>query len=129
MNKFTTPLIRRQYQISLYYQYNQNLPKNLSYKHEEVFLSIIRPSNQNKVIHFPNHLIMERSYNKVLFYFKNMNEEDRFCTMIGKIPTEIFLPNGAVLSVTYTDKVSTKDKNKYIYSYDKVTFTLYIRTR
>src|SRR5690625_7930210 len=102
MNKFTTPLIRRQYQISLYYQYNQNLPKNLSYKHEEVFLSIIRPSNQNKVIHFPNHLIMERSYNKVLFYFKNMNEEDRFCTMIGKIPTEIFLPNGAILSVTYT---------------------------
>src|SRR5690625_1423591 len=130
VNKFPAPLQRRLYRLTLDYLYNGNLPKNLSYKHEEVFLSIIRPSNQNKVIHFPNHLIMERSYNKVLFYFKNMNEEDTlFCTMIGKIPTEILLLNGAVLSVTYTDQVSTKDKHTYICSSDQVTFPLYIRTR
>lgn len=128
--KLPVSLQRRLFRLTLDYLYHKKLPKNLSHKHEEAFLSIIQPNSQNKLVHLPNRLVMERSYSTILFYFYNQNEERTyFYKEIETIPTDIFLPNGALLSVTYTDLQSVDDIYSFIYPAEQVNFPLYVRTR
>ena len=130
LKQFPIPLQRRVYRLTLDYLY-EKLPKQLTYSHEQIFLAIISEPT-NKIIHFPQKLLMERSYDDLHFYFTEQEVSDRYFQQeITGIPDNIVLPNGAVLTISYIEDVSEiiEDKYTYICSLDELSFPLRIRKR
>src|SRR5690606_7133001 len=67
-------LQRRVYRLTLDYLYDE-LPNQLTYMHEQIFLSLMKEPT-NKVVHFPQKLLIERSYETLLFYFTEHEVSD-----------------------------------------------------
>lgn len=130
-NQYPVALQRRAYHLTLCYLYDI-LPEQLTYTHEQIFLSLVH-KNSNRRLDFPKDLIVERSYDHVLFYFKSSQQEDEtFHKIIEYIPTSIALSDGAILSISYIDEpIAEKEENNYTYicALNQLTLPLHIRTR
>lgn len=120
-------LQRRIFRLTLDYLYDSKMPQ-LSYSHEQIFLSLLKPNIENKVLHFPNNLVIETSYGKIHFYF-NKEDEQPFLEVVEHIPATILLPDGNVMEVFYTNQSESKSDNELIFPTSQIDFPLYIRTR
>lgn len=127
-NEYPISLQRRIYRLILDYLYDE-LPKNLSYVHEESFLTLVQGDKSNVRIDFPKRLKVEKSYNELAFYFESEQKQSNFHKVIDH-STIVNLPDGATLSFSYTDE-QIYDENEYIYScsVNDLAFPLHIRTR
>ncbi len=121
------PLQRRIYRLTLDYLYETDIPQ-LTYAHEQSFLELLREDVANKMLHFPNDLIIETSYRTIHFYFKKEKDEP-FFTSVENIPATIPLPDGGVMDITYTDRDESKLNNEYICALSQIDLPLTIRTR
>lgn len=129
---YPLPLQRRAFRLTLDYLYADGMPDQLTHMHESIFLSLINEEENNKVVHFPKQLFIERSYGNLFFYFKEENSTSKeFYREISEIPARISLPNGAIVSITYVDKFLENNHDKYTYVCleEQLTFPIHIRTR
>lgn len=128
-NTYSPSLQRRIYQLILDYLYSGDLPKNLSYVHEETFLNLLEEKKSNTQLNFPNKLQLEKSYDKILLYFTSEKEQPHFHKII-EIPSTIQLPNNAMLTFKQIDH-QIDDENEYTYvcPINSLSFPLQIRTR
>lgn len=124
---YPVPLQRRIYRLTLDYLYETKIPQ-LSYSHEQIFLSLLKQNTENKVLHFPNDLIVETSYGKILFYFKKETNLP-FAISVPHIPATIPLPDGSVMEISYTKERESKREHEYICPASQLEFPLQIRTR
>lgn len=128
LRTYAIPLQRRIYRLILDYLY-ESLPPQLSYAHEEIFLSLIKEETNNKRLHFPAQLMVEVVYDHIAFYFEKEKAQP-FTISVEKIPATIPLPNGHRLEITYTKDIARKEApNEYICALSQVRLPLYIRTR
>lgn len=126
-------LQRRVYRLVLDYLYDE-LPGNLSYTHEHIFLTLMKEKSNNQVVHFPKQLFIERSYGNILFYFhEDQPKNETFHHLITDIPTNISLSNGAALSVKSVDEKEAYERESDPYTYvcpvNHISFPIHIRTR
>lgn len=133
LNKYPVPLQRRVYRLTLDYLYEE-LPDNLSHKQERIFLSLLEDQTRNQVVHFPNELVIERSYDKIYIYFQMKQPENKqFHRIIDDFPEQITLPNGDLLSVTVVTRKEIIDREEdahlFICSKDDLSYPLHLRTR
>lgn len=129
---YPLPLQRRAFRLTLDYLYADKTPNQLTHMHESIFLSLINEEKNNMAVHFPKQLCIERSYDNLLFYFKEENSTSKeFDQEINEIPARISLPNGAILSITYVDKMVKNNLDTYTYVCleDQLKFPIHIRTR
>lgn len=125
---YSVSLQRRCYHLVLEYLYD-NLPENITYVHEDIFFNLLRDSQSNIQVDFPHNLIVERSYDHMLFSFKTpLGDEVDFKEVI-RIPGEVRLPNGAKIKASFTDLVHDKGKHSLVCDIDKRLLPLHIRTR
>jgi tRNA(Ile)-lysidine synthase len=122
-------LQRRVYHLILNYLYYNDLPKDLSYVHEEQLLSLLAKNKRNVQIDFPRHLKVEKAYNKLIFYFRQNEGLDPDFHEIIPIPGEVLLPDGGKISATYTSDISLQNEHTYICLENQVELPLSVRTR
>lgn len=125
-------LQRRLFRLTLNYLYEKEVPENVSYTHEEIFLSLVNDSTSNKQIDFPNELIIEKSYEKIHCYFKKAQKiAHRYEQIITELDDKVELPNGDVLSISQVQAITSEKDDKYtfIYPVAEVMFPLQIRHR
>ncbi|MGF7015780.1 tRNA lysidine(34) synthetase TilS [Ornithinibacillus bavariensis] len=120
-------LQRRAFHLILNYLYD-DLPKDLSYVHEDHFFSLIRNDKSNAQIDFPRHLKVEKTYNKLIFSFRQDEIASEFESVIT-IPGETQLPNGAKIIASFKSEIPFQDENTYVCLKDKVELPLQVRTR
>lgn len=122
-------LQRRVYHLILKYLYHNDLPKDITYVHEEQLLSLLAKDKSNVQIDFPRHLKVKKAYNKLIFYFQE--EENNFPNFheVLKVPGEVLLPNGNKMIATYQDEVKSINENTYICLESEIKLPLHIRTR
>lgn len=128
ISEYARPLQRRIYRLILDYLYEQ-LPPQLSYSHEEIFLSLLYGEAENKQLHFPEQLIVEVVYGYIECYFKT--EKDKaFIEEVYEVPAKVTLPDGKILEITYEQSNDKKNENdEYVCLASQVVFPLQIRTR
>lgn len=131
INEFKTypiSLQRRMYQLILDYLYKE-IPKDLSYIHENIFLSLLKEKKGNVCLDFPKNLQIEKAYDVIVLNFDKKKEQSYFHKIID-FPTELRLPNGATLALSLVDKpIYTDDKYTYSCSVSDIVLPLHIRTR
>lgn len=122
---FPNALQRRFYHLILNYLYDE-LPKDLSYTHEEQFFALLLSKKANTGVDFPLHLKVEKSYQKVYFRFHVHESQSIHETL--HIPGEIRLPDGSIISAEWTD-MPTWTEDTYVCGIDQIALPLHIRTR
>src|SRR5690625_5398577 len=65
---YSLSLQRRGFHLVLYYLYNE-LPRQLTYVHEELFFKLLHDDQGNAQLDFPDHLKVEKSYGELSFSF------------------------------------------------------------
>lgn len=131
LRAYATPLQRRIYRLTLDYLYDE-LPSQLSYSHENIFLALLKGNPTNKSLDFPRRLVIEVGYGLIRFYFKKEKDckEQAFKEQVHSIPTIVPLPSGHTLEVAYTNSPKSDEMpNEYICDLSQVTFPLQVRTR
>lgn len=133
LNEHTVSLQRRIFRLTLDYLYCE-LPKQLTYMHENIFLELLQDGVHNKVLHFPRHLRIEKSYNEIHLSFqkpKNKQDQADFLMKITTVPAEIALPDGGIFTVSYAEQadLAIPDKQRCILSVEQVRLPLVIRNR
>lgn len=124
---YSTALQRRAYHLILNYLYD-DLPKNLSYLHEENFFNILG-GNGTIEIDFPHELKVQKSYQKITLFFREKASQDTsFHYEIG-IPGKISLPNASTLKVTYIENREKESEEELMIPVEHVVLPLHIRTR
>lgn len=129
---YAVSLQRRVLRLTLDYLYHRIIPENVSYIHEEIFLELITDEVPNKVIHFPQGLLIEKSYDDIYFSFtQTINNHKDFHDVIRKVPSEVVLPHGGVLSVKEVNELPEDNEQLDVFTYPKALlhFPLYIRNR
>lgn len=121
-------LQRSTFHLILNYLYD-DLPKDLSYVHEDQFFSLMASQKSNLQIDFPRHLKVEKAYNKLIFYFYHEDLTALKFHQVVSIPGEVALPNGDKLIATYAENVSEQNENTYICLRDTIALPLHIRFR
>ncbi|RDW15319.1 tRNA lysidine(34) synthetase TilS [Oceanobacillus arenosus] len=121
-------LQRRCFHLILSYLYKE-LPKDLSYVHDEYFFTLFNHNKGNTRIDFPSNLKLEKSYDRVTFYFADSNSHDPSYDETLMIPGEVELSDGSTVHADFADKVDTSDPFLYICNIDQVAGPLHIRTR
>lgn len=121
-------LQRRAFHLILNYLYLQ-IPKDLSYTHEEYFFSLLHTEKSNIRIDFPSQLKLEKSYDTLLFYFSHTIPQDRSFHQTLEIPGIISLPNGAFVRTEMVEAYANTDEHTYICSAGQIKLPLHIRTR
>lgn len=132
LKKQPVSLQRRLFRLTLNYLYEKVVPDKVSYTHEEIFLRLIGGQFTNQSIDFPNGLIIEKSYEKIHFYFKQSKiNTEMYEQTITSLPLEIVLPNGDIVHVQRTSitNIQKTDAYTFVYPEDKITWPLYIRNR
>src|SRR5699024_8332268 len=109
-------LQRKVYQLILSYLYDGVLPEKLSYKHEEMFLTLIR-KYENRLIHFPRGMIAERVYDKIYDYFHMRKEKEFETQLLSHKKTTLYLKNSTIRKCTIirTEEVADKRHDPYTY--------------
>lgn len=125
---YPNSLQRRAYHLILNYLYDR-IPDHLTYVHEEIFFDMLRTDQSNMEVDFPLQLKAEKVYETINFYFTNKNTsifpfESKLTT-----PGRQILPNGQLLSITYTNTFYKGDENTYLCSSQAITLPLTVRTR
>lgn len=121
-------LQRRAYHLILNYLYYE-LPKNLSYVHEEQFFTLLKGMNGNVKIDFPSGLKLKRTYRKMTFCFSSEQTQNFCYYKTVEVAGEIKLPNGITVTAEYTDTPNMHSEANYICKKDSVVLPLHIRTR
>jgi tRNA(Ile)-lysidine synthase len=122
-------LQRRVYHLILNYLYHNDLPKDLSYVHEEQLLSLLAKDKRNVQIDFPRHLKVEKAYNKLIFYFQEAEKELPDFHEILNVPGEVVLPNGHKIKASYQHEINSQNENTYLFLESEIVLPLHIRTR
>ncbi|GGN63433.1 MULTISPECIES: tRNA lysidine(34) synthetase TilS [Oceanobacillus] len=126
--KYSQSLQRRAFHLILNYLY-EILPNQLSYEHEEQFLTLIKSRTGNATLDFPHGLKLNRAYDRLTLYFEANNPGQQSFNLTLTIPGKTYLPNGSVLTATYT---ATRDRAHPFSLYiptKEVTLPLHVRTR
>lgn len=121
-------LQRRAFHLILNYLYHEDLPKDLSYVHEEQFFMLMNKEKGNVQIDFPRHLKVEKAYNKLIFYFQEKEENEPFHEVLA-VPGKVLLPNGDTIRATYTNEVPIQNEHTYICLESQVVLPFHIRNR
>ncbi|WP_106495590.1 tRNA lysidine(34) synthetase TilS [Lentibacillus sp. Marseille-P4043] len=119
-------LQRRFYHLILNYLYDE-LPKDLSYVHEEQFFVLLTSKKANVHINFPHQLKVEKAYQQLSFYFDESQTLKVNETLL--IPGEIILPDGAKVVANFTDNPGVTDENTYVCRKEDIALPLHIRMR
>ncbi len=135
INHFTkhpVSLQKRVFRLTLNYLYKQNIPDKISYTHEQIFLQLLEDSTSNKLLHFPQQLHVEKSYNNVYLFFKQAKKTtEAFHVVIEDIPTQVSLPDQSVIKVERVYDISTYRQTAHCFIYPEaaLSFPLHIRHR
>lgn len=122
-------LQRRFFHLILNYLYDGILPTSLSYTHESIFFELLNKQQGTVNVHFPRHLIIERSYGTVSFYFQDHKTDTPLKRAIA-IPGETIFSDGTILRTRYVSSFEkNQDKYTYVCPTDSVHLPLYVRTR
>ncbi|SDQ04186.1 tRNA lysidine(34) synthetase TilS [Virgibacillus salinus] len=121
-------LQRRAFHLILNYLYKE-LPKNLSYVHEEQFFALLESDSGNVQIDFPDSLKLRKIYQKAVFCFSNDQSHPVSYHKIVDIPGEVKLPNGITVTANYTGCPDSNSDTEYICNKASVALPLHIRTR
>ncbi|MFZ3579246.1 tRNA lysidine(34) synthetase TilS [Virgibacillus sp. DJP39] len=125
---YHTALQRRVYHLILKHLYDE-LPKNLSYMHEEQFLSLINNQKANGRLDFPHDLKVIKSYRTLTICFeKNLSESTPYHEVLI-IPGQVLLPNGTIIQAQFTEEQYKESKDYYLCNKNQVALPLHIRTR
>jgi len=123
-------LQRRAFHLILNYLYDE-MPKNLSYIHDEHFFALLKYDKGNAQIDFPFNLKLEKSYGRLHFYFshqsKATNDSSYFKPL--DIPGKIILPDGSTVSATFVDHPYDDDFHVFTCSVEQIALPLHIRNR
>lgn len=125
--QYALPLQRRCFRLTLDYLYKK-LPDNLSHIHETLFLQLQEDTTSNQVLHFPQGLFIEKTYDQIHFYFKQKTHE-AFEIKVEKVPTTITLPNGHMLAIEQVATKEASERYTYTVPVSKVQLPFHIRTR
>lgn len=125
---YVKPLQRRAFHLVLNYLYSHNVPKDISYIHEEDFFSLIESSKGTKTLHFPQNLHIERSYEVVSFYFQEEKEDNKLLHTIA-LPSELEIGRNFTVTAEMTAVKEKEDKYTYYCAVNEVEEPLMIRTR
>lgn len=119
-------LQRRSYHLILDYLYNNKLPGNLSYIHEDIFFGLLEKARGNTQVDFPHQLKVEKSYEKVVFSFPDKHPPIQ---EILHIPGKAVLPNSKKLTACYTDYPVKENRHVWVGDAKAIALPLHIRTR
>ncbi|GAB3054695.1 tRNA lysidine(34) synthetase TilS [Virgibacillus ainsalahensis] len=120
-------LQRRVFHLILNYLYDK-IPKDLSYVHEEQFFTLLNGDKGNIKIDFPFDLKLEKSYEKLKFYFLKHPLDHTFHETL-KIPGRIDLPDGSVVMARYMEYDDKESRHSYVCNLGQVALPLHIRNR
>ena len=116
LQTYSLSLQRKVYQLILSYLYDGVLPEKLSYRHEEMFLTLLK-KHENRMINFPRGMIAERIYDKIYAYFP-MRKEQKFETqLLSHVPATLDLQDGTILKCTTISAEEVADKRHDPYTY------------
>ena len=121
-------LQRRAYHLILNYLYHR-IPDHLTYVHEEIFFDMLHTEQSNMEVDFPQQLKVEKVYEKMYLYFTNKKTSIFPFESKLEVPGRQMLPNGQLLSLTYTNTFYKGDECTYLCSLDAITLPLTVRTR
>jgi len=124
---YPTPLQRRAYHLILNYLYDK-LPRNLSYLHESSFFNLL-DGEGNIEIDFPHHLKIQKTYQMVTLFFREVNSKASSFHYKVDIPKEVSLPNGSTLTIAYAKNREEEDIDSLFIPIEDVVLPLHIRTR
>lgn len=125
---YPSALQRRAFHLILNHLYDE-LPKNLSYIHEENFFNLLKQGNGNKKMDLPEQLQVTKSYQNVTFHVAVDESISHPFHMRLNVPGETILPDGSKLIAEEINNPCFKGKYTYVCSRDKVTYPLHVRTR
>lgn len=128
-HSYPTALQRRTFHLILNYLYDE-LPKNISYVHEEHFFQLLGSYDGNVQIDFPHNLKVTRSYQNVMFHFPNEHPQKvpSFHELL-EIPGKVELPDGSSIVAKWTEQPNSDTIYSYSCKLDSVALPLHIRTR
>src|SRR5699024_658245 len=90
-------LQRRLFRLTLDYLY-VTIPEQITYKHEEAFLSLFSQSGYKR-LDFPKQCTIEKSYDTISCHFEGTTSSEGFEQLITTVPASVQLPDGACLTV------------------------------
>ncbi|ASN03722.1 tRNA lysidine(34) synthetase TilS [Virgibacillus necropolis] len=125
---YHTALQRRAYHLILKYLYDE-LPKNLSYMHEEQFFALLSSQKANGRLDFPHRLKVVKSYCKLIVYFENKPPNSSPFHKVINIPGHVILSDGSVIHADFTKESHNKSQEKFLCGRNQVALPLHIRTR
>jgi len=125
---FADALQRRAFHLILNHLYNE-IPKSLSYMHEENFLQLVHSDAGNKEMDLPGPLKVVKAYQNVLFMESEPVSINVPYNITVNIPGETTLPDGSKLIASESSDPSNKGKYTYSCSYNEVILPLRVRTR
>lgn len=124
---FPVALQRRFYHLILNYLYDE-LPKDLSYIHEEQFFALLMSEQANVQIDFPGQLKIEKAYQHLYVYCPFQAARHTDFHEILPVPGKLQLPDGSVIYAEWTNDL-IETTYTYICGHDQITLPLYVRTR
>lgn len=125
------PLQRRVYKLTLDYLY-KNKNSILSYEHEAIFMQLVNEQKANYVLDFPQSLKVEKAYDMILFYFKEIKKSEMFYPRQINIGETLELKNQKKISSSLVNDhidLKTDDPNIYYCEKNSVELPLKIRNR
>ncbi|WP_404450825.1 tRNA lysidine(34) synthetase TilS [Virgibacillus necropolis] len=125
---YHTALQRRAYHLVLNYLYDE-LPKNLSYMHEEQFFALLNSQTANSRLDFPFDLKVVKSYRKLVICFENKLPQSFPFHKVINIPGQVSLPNGSAIHADFITDSHNPSKDYYLCVRNQVALPLHIRTR
>lgn len=121
-------LQRRAYHLILSYLYDE-LPKNLSYMHEEQFFALLNSQTANGKLDFPDQLKVEKSYRTLIICFEsNLPQASPFHEVLS-IPGNVVLPDRSVLKADIKENSEAIGQETYSCGKNQIVLPLHIRTR
>lgn len=126
--RYPLALQRRCFHLILNYLYKE-LPKDLSYVHEEQFLSLLNSNRGNIKIDFPSRLKLEKQYNQMKFHFSHEQLKNPSYHEILNVPGKVRLPNGTSIKAEFVQVKETMNKYCYYINSQQIELPLHIRTR
>ncbi|MEN1966445.1 tRNA lysidine(34) synthetase TilS [Lentibacillus sp. N15] len=120
-------LQRRFYHLILNYLYVE-LPKDLSYVHEEHFFALLTTNKANIQMDFPRQLKVEKSYQTLRFYFLFYALRNIELNEALAVPGEAILPDGSMVRTEWTED-PVENEHTYVCGKDQIALPLHIRTR
>lgn len=121
-------LQRQAYHLLLGYLYDQ-LPKNLSYMHEEQFFALLTSQKANGKLDFPHQLKVEKSYRTLIICFEDKQPQVSPFHEVLSIPGEVLLPDGSVIETDITEDSHKQGQEFYLCGKNQTALPLHIRTR